>query len=58
MAQKSQGTGPATERDQERQQQHQQEMEENRANRDSKARQPQGDAEEGHRVSPGGQQSR
>jgi hypothetical protein len=57
MAQKPQGTGPATERDQERQQQHQQEMEENRANRDGKARQEQA-GDEGHRVSPGGQQSR
>jgi hypothetical protein len=56
MAQKPQGTGPATDADHERQQQHQQENRENEANRATKDRQQQGS--DGHMTSPGGQQSR
>ena len=58
MAQKSQGTGPATQADQERQQQHQQENAENERNRATTDRQQPGDAGEGHLTSPGGQQTR
>ncbi len=56
MAQKSQGTGPATQADRERQQQHQQENAENERNRATKDREQQGS--DGHMTSPGGQQSR
>jgi hypothetical protein len=56
MAQKPQGTGPATDADHERQQQQQQENRENEANRATKDRQQQGS--DGHMTSPGGQQSR
>jgi hypothetical protein len=56
MAQKSQGTGPATQADQDRQQQQQQEMQENERNRATKDREQQGS--DGHMTSPGGQQSR
>ena len=58
MAQKTQGTGPATQADQDRQQQHQQENAENEANRDSIDRQNQPGVDSGLRTSPGGQQSR
>ena len=58
MAQRTQGTGPATQADREREQQHQQETAENERNRATTDRQQQGDAGEGHRTSPGGQQSR
>ncbi len=58
MAQKAQGTGPATDQDRKRAQQHQQENAENERNRDSIDRQNQPGADEGHRTSPGGQQSR
>lgn len=58
MAQKAQGTGPATPADHERQRQHRQEDAENAANRDSLDRQSQPGADGGHRSSPGGQQSR
>jgi hypothetical protein len=58
MAQKSQGTDPATPADEERQRQHQQENAENERNRDSLDRQNQPGVDSGHRTSPGGQQSR
>ncbi len=56
MPQKAQGTGPATQADQDRQRQQSQEMRENEANRATKDRQQQGS--DGHMTSPGGEQSR
>jgi hypothetical protein len=58
MAQKTQGTGPATQADREREGQHQQESRENEQNRATRDRQQQPNADEGHLTSPGGQQSR